>query len=143
MTADEKLELLRQFAMFKDVDEASLNTMLDHTQEFEFGQGQLIAREGQVGTGLFIILKGQVNVIRHGAHVATSGPGDIIGELSVLAQAPRIATLVASEPVTCLGIASWQLDEILKRPGLADPIREAEHGHRQAEEQRHANEQPR
>ena len=140
MTTEEKLELVRQFAVFKNVDDAALGTMLEHAQEFDFPQGHLIAREGNMGTGLFLILIGRVKVMRHGVQVDTSGPGEILGELSVLAQAPRIATLVASEPVVCLGIASWHVDEILKQPGLANSFREVEQGHRHREEQRRADE---
>ena len=140
MTTEEKLALVRQFAVFKDVDEALLKSLVEQALELEFAQGQVLAREGQIGTGMFLILKGSVSVIRHAREVAVSGPGGIIGEMSVLARAPRIASLVAREPVVCLGIASWELDEILKRPDLAESITSVDREHRLVEQERLARE---
>ena len=123
MTTEEKLALVRQFAVFKDVDEALLKSLVEQALELEFAQGQVLAREGQIGTGMFLILKGSVSVIRHAREVAVSGPGGIIGEMSVLARAPRIASLVAREPVVCLGIASWELDGLRDMPFEVQPER--------------------
>jgi CRP-like cAMP-binding protein len=140
VTTEEKLELVRQFAVFKAVDEASLKNLVERAHELEFAQGQIIARAGQIGTGLFLILKGSVGVIRQAKEVDVSGPGDIVGEMSVLAHAPRIASLVAREPVVCLGIASWELDEILKTPGLSELITDIDREHRLIEQERLARE---
>ena len=81
MTTEEKLALVRQFPVFKDVDEALLKSLVEQALELEFAQGQVLAREGQIGTGMFLILKGSVSVIRHAREVAVSGPGGIIGEI--------------------------------------------------------------
>jgi CRP-like cAMP-binding protein len=133
VTTEETIELLRHFAIFEGVDEASLRSLVEHSQEFEFPQRHVIAREGQLGTGMFLILKGTVNIVRHAVTVDTSGPGEIIGELSLLDRAPRIATLIASDDVVCLGIASWHLDTVLNRPDLAERFKAIEQEHRRAE----------
>jgi CRP-like cAMP-binding protein len=138
MTTDEKVALLRNLPGLKDVDEAILVSLAETAQEFQFAPGQLIAREGQMGTGMYLILEGRINVVQHGVRIDTSGPGEFIGELSPLSQSPRIATLMAVEPVLCLGIASWHLDELMQQPAIAERIREVEQAHRRAEEERRA-----
>jgi CRP-like cAMP-binding protein len=142
MTTEEKVQLLRNLPGFQDADESALVALADHAQEFEFESGQMIAREGQMGTGMYLILEGRVSVVRRGVQVDTSGPGEFVGELSPLSQTPRIATLLASERVVCLGIASWVLDDLLKQPAIAERVRRYEQAHRDAEEQRRAAETP-
>jgi CRP-like cAMP-binding protein len=138
MTTEEKVQVLRNLPGFQDVDESALAALVGHAQEFQFASGQVIAREGQMGTGMYLILEGRVSVVRRGVQVDTSGPGEFLGELSPLSQTPRIATLMAIEPVVCLGIASWLVDDLLKQPAIADRVRRDEQAHRDAEEQRRA-----
>ena len=132
VTTEETIELLRHFALFEGVDEASLRNFVEHAQEFEFQQGHAIAREGQVGTGMYLILTGTVNIVRHGVEVDTAGPGEILGELSLLDRAPRIATLIARDDIVCLGIASWHLDTVFNQPELAERLKQVEEKHRRA-----------
>jgi cAMP-dependent protein kinase regulator len=139
---EEKLGLLRQFDRFKDVDEASLRQLVERAEEFTFPQGHTIAREGQLGTGLFVILQGTVTVVRHGVPIDTSLPGEIVGEMSIVARAPRVATLIAAEPVVCLGLASWQVAELSMDPALGRAMRDIDQQHRQAEAARRASERP-
>ena len=136
MTIEETVELLRHFALFEDVDEGSLRNFVEHAQEFEFQPGRAIAREGQVGTGMFLILRGTVNIVRHGVEVDTAGPGEILGELSLLDRAPRIATLIARDDVVCLGIAAWHLDTVFNQPELIERLKQVEEKHRRAEAER-------
>jgi CRP-like cAMP-binding protein len=140
MTTEEKIHMLRSLPGFQDADESALVALADNAQEFQFVSGQMIAREGQMGTGMYLILEGRVSIVRRGVQVDVSSPGEFIGELSPLSQTPRIATLLALEPVVCLGIASWLLDDLLKQPAIAERVRRDEQAHRDAEEQRRATE---
>jgi CRP-like cAMP-binding protein len=140
MTTEEKVQLLRNLPGFQNAEESALVALADNAQEFRFTSGQVIAREGQMGTGMYLILEGRIGVVRHGVQVDTSGPGEFIGELSPLSQTPRIATLTAMEPVVCLGVASWLLDDLLKQPAIAERVRRDEQAHREAEAQRRAAE---
>jgi CRP-like cAMP-binding protein len=142
MSTDQKVELLRKLPGFMDADEAVLVNLVENAQEIQFEPGQMIAREGQIGTGLYLILDGHISVIRRGVHIDTAGPGEFIGELSPLSQTARIATLVAVDPVLCLGIASWLLDDLMTQPAIADRIRQVEQEHRHAEDLRRAAEGP-
>jgi CRP/FNR family cyclic AMP-dependent transcriptional regulator len=60
---------------------------------------------------------GGVRVVRDGEPIATLGPGDFFGELSVLDGRPRVAQVVADGPTSCLALASWDFEAVL----LAEP----------------------
>ena len=66
-----------------------------------------------MGTGLFVLTSGRARVVRDGDQIAELGPGDFFGELSVIDQEPRIAQVVAEEPVACLALASWDFEKVL------------------------------
>ena len=59
--------------------------------QVEFPADHVIARQGEIGTGFFVVVDGAVRVVRDGETIATLGPGDFFGELSVLDGQPRIA----------------------------------------------------
>jgi len=114
-TTDEKSALLRRVPLFADLDEAALATIAGQARELEFAPGHYIVREGDIGTGFYLLLKGQVRIVQHGKQVATRGPGEFFGELAVLDRSPRSAHVIAMEPTLCMGLASWELDQVLER----------------------------
>ena len=57
---------------------------------------QVLTRQGAIGRECFVLLEGTANVERDGRRLATLGPGDIIGEASLIARMPRTATVVAA-----------------------------------------------
>ena len=85
--------------------------------EVEFPADHAIARQGEIGTGFFVIVDGGARVVRDGRTVARLGPGDFFGELSVLDGQPRIAQVLADGPTTCLALATWDFEAVL----LAEP----------------------
>jgi CRP-like cAMP-binding protein len=88
--------------------------------DLAFPAGEYIVRQGQVGTGFYLITSGRVRVVRGSERLAHLGPGEFFGELSVLDQAPRMAHVIAEEPTTCLALASRDLTRLLeKHPRIA------------------------
>jgi CRP-like cAMP-binding protein len=80
----------------------------------------VIARQGEIGTGFFVVVAGSVRVVRDGTLLATLGPGEFFGELSVLDGRPRNAMVAAETPTTCLALASWDFEAVLlANPSLA------------------------
>jgi CRP/FNR family transcriptional regulator, cyclic AMP receptor protein len=116
----QKVDLLRRVDLFSGLPPESLEVLADAAVEIEFPAGHYIVQQGMVGSGLLVIVSGSVTVVRGDDVLATLGPGDFFGELSVLDQAPRSASVIAQEPTTCLGIASWDLLRVLEeQPKLA------------------------
>jgi CRP-like cAMP-binding protein len=120
LTQDERIALLREVALFSGVDDDGLAAVASKSSEVAFEAGRTIVRQGEVGTGFFLIASGRARVVRDGRTLAELGPGQFFGELSLLDQQPRIAQVVAEAPTLCLALASWDFEAILaSQPGVA------------------------
>ncbi len=120
LTHDRRIELIGGCPLFRGLDADGLAAVTAAAIEVEFPAEHVIARQGEIGTGFFVIADGQARVVRDGAVVASLGPGEFFGELSVLDGEPRIAQVVASAPTVCLAIASWDFERVLReQPGVA------------------------
>jgi len=115
LTRKEKTAWLRTVPLFRGMSPRSLALIADKIKEVEFPAGRYIVRQGQVGTGCYLIIRGRVRVERGGEVLSRLGPGDFFGELSVLDQLPRVAHVVAEEPTLCLGLASWDFTRLLEQ----------------------------
>lgn len=113
ITTDRRTELLAAAPLFAAMDADGIGRIAARTVEVEFAAGQVIARQGEIGTGFFLIASGQVRVVRDGSSVATLGPGEFFGELSILDGKPRTAQVVAAETTVCLALASWDFEAIV------------------------------
>jgi CRP-like cAMP-binding protein len=93
--------------------------LAERATQVDFPAGHVIARQGEIGTGFFVVIEGQVRVVRDGKPVATLGAGEFFGELSVLDRMPRNAMVAADVPTTCLALASWDFEAVLlEQPAL-------------------------
>jgi CRP/FNR family transcriptional regulator, cyclic AMP receptor protein len=120
VTPDRRTALLSGAPLLVGVDPDGLEAVAARAIEVEFSAGQVIARQGDVGSGLFIVASGSVRVVRDGDTIATLGPGEFFGELSVLDGGPRVAQVVAETPTSCLALASWDFERVLREePGVA------------------------
>jgi CRP-like cAMP-binding protein len=120
LTHDHRAELLARAPLLDGVDPEGIAMIAQRVVEVEFPQGAVIARQGDVGTGFFMVASGSVRVIRDGETIATIGPGDFFGELSVLDGQPRVAQVVADEPTVCLALATWDFEAVVREePAVA------------------------
>ena len=119
LTQDRRAELLAGCPLFKGIDSDGLAKLAALATSVDFPAGHVIARQGEIGTGFFVIVSGSVRVVRDGTIVARLGPGEFFGELSVLDRMPRNATVAAEEPTSCLALASWDFEKVLlEEPAL-------------------------
>jgi len=122
LTQDRRTELLGGCPLFAGVELGDLAAIGERAVEVDFPADAVIARQGEIGTGLFVITDGSVRVVRDGAEIARLGPGDFFGEMSVIDGLPRVAQVAAVEPTRCLALASWEFERlVLEHPtiGLA------------------------
>ena len=115
MTKKQKMELMHNVALFSGISPRQLNTIADMTTEIDVEPGRHIVRQGQVGTGFYLITSGKAKVVLDGKTLARLGPGEFFGELSLLDQQPRMAHVIAEEPTTCLALASWDFTRLLEK----------------------------
>ena len=118
LTHDRRAELLAGCPLFKGIDADGLAKLAGLATTVDFPAGHVIARQGEIGTGFFVIVSGEVRVVRDGNVVARLGPGAFFGELSVLDRMPRNATVAAETQTTCLALASWDFEQVL----LEEPV---------------------
>lgn len=122
LTQDRRTALLGGCPLFGGVGPADLAAIGERAIEVEFPAEHVIARQGEIGTGLFVIVDGAVRVVRDGEEIATLGPGDFFGEMSVIDGLPRVAMVVTTAITRCLALASWEFERlVLEHPtiGLA------------------------
>ena len=123
LTTERKIPLLREVALFDGIDLDGLAMIAERAIEVDFAEGRTIVRQGEVGTGFFLVTSGGARVVQDGTTIAEYGPGDFFGELSLLDGGPRIASVMATAPTTCLAIASWDFEALLEsQPRLAIAI---------------------
>jgi CRP-like cAMP-binding protein len=99
-----------------------------------YAAGETIVREGSSGTALYVVLSGTVRVERAGSAVAELGPNEFFGELSLIEEEPRSASVIAAEDAECILFPSWEFRALLdEHPQIAVPIMRAliERLHRQ------------
>jgi CRP/FNR family transcriptional regulator, cyclic AMP receptor protein len=139
LTHDHRTELLAGTPLMAGVDPEGIALIARRMVEVDFPKDHVIARQGEVGTGFFLVARGSVRVVRDGRTIANIGPGDFFGELSVLDGRPRVAQVIADEPTTCLGLATWDFEAVVvEQPavamailrGLAGRLRELTETHR-------------
>lgn len=120
ITAAQKATALGSVPLFAGISDESMERLAEVAGEQEFPAGSFIVRQGQVGTGLYVILSGQARVVRGSEDLALLGPTDFFGELAVIDQQPRMASVHAETDTSCLALASWELLALLERdPALS------------------------
>jgi CRP-like cAMP-binding protein len=98
-TQDTKVKSLRQAPLFEGLSKKELTELARRSEDMELDAGTVLCREGEVGQEFFVILEGEVDVKRKGKKLGTRGPGDFIGEIALLADIERTATVTAKTPL--------------------------------------------
>src|SRR5262249_30360127 len=110
--------ILRQQSLFKCLSDEQLDALLPRGRVVHFGREEKIIQQGEDGDSMFILVEGQANVVvqRNGTakHVASLGPGDCFGEMSLLTGEHRTASVLAHTDCEVVEIAKPVLAKSLK-----------------------------
>jgi CRP/FNR family cyclic AMP-dependent transcriptional regulator len=101
-------ELIQQVPLFSGLDKKDLQGLASSMKQRTFEPGDTIATEGESGVGFFIIEEGEATVTVHGDEVATMKAGDSFGEVALIDDGARTATVTAKTQLKCYGITSWE-----------------------------------
>ena len=99
--------------VFSGLPEAELAAIADAASEFEVGQGEEVATEGDFGHAMYAIESGTAEVRLDGKPPGKLGPGDVFGEIAAIDGGPRTATGFALEDTVVVAISPRQLNDVL------------------------------
>jgi CRP-like cAMP-binding protein len=124
MTLESEVQSLRQIPMFRDVDPARLRLLAFTSDRVHFAPGQRFFSQGDLADAAYVILAGAARVVLDAPDgeiaVAELGPDALVGEMGILADSPRSASVVASEATVALRIDRGVFLELLVQfPQLA------------------------
>ncbi len=111
---------LKRVSLFSDLNQRQLGQLGRLFRERRFAPGMSIVREGKMsGIGFFLISEGEAVVTVNGKTITTLGPGDHFGELAMISERERTATVTAETQVVCLEVPFWDFkDFALKNPDV-------------------------
>jgi CRP/FNR family transcriptional regulator, cyclic AMP receptor protein len=110
---EDVLEYFRSVPMFSTCSKKDLKTIAANAERVSVPAGRILAEQGQTGREAFVIVDGKARVLRNGRKIATLGPGQIFGELSLLDRAPRNATVVADTDMELLVLGQREFAKIV------------------------------
>lgn len=114
MAVDSKLELLKSVSLFSSMREKELQAVEQLADTIDLEAGRTLLRQGDHGNEMYVIASGSVRVERNGREIATLGPGQAVGEMSLLSEGPRMATVTTLEPTTVLALGHREFHTLLE-----------------------------
>jgi CRP/FNR family transcriptional regulator, cyclic AMP receptor protein len=96
-----KVQALRRAPLFDGLSKKELTELARVSEDVELEAGKTLVKEGDVGHEFFVIVEGEVRITRKGRRLAIRGSGDFVGEIALLEDIPRTATVTAETPVRC------------------------------------------
>jgi CRP-like cAMP-binding protein len=112
--AEAPVELLQRVPLFSDFDRGDLQRLARSFKQRTFEAGSTVAGEGKTGAGFFVIEIGEASVSVHGAERAKLGPGDYFGEIALIDDGARSATVTADSELRCYGLTSWEFRPLVE-----------------------------
>lgn len=117
------VQSLKAVPLFSGVGDRELKRLANVMRESRFAEGEAIATEGQSGVGFFVIEEGNASVSLHGEIIRSLGPGDHFGEIALIDEGPRSATVTAGTDLRCRGMAAWEFRAFVQEhPEVAWPL---------------------
>jgi CRP/FNR family transcriptional regulator, cyclic AMP receptor protein len=107
-------ELVQGVPLFADLDKRELQGVANSMKERLFRAGQKIATEGQTGIGFFVIAEGTATVTQGGEDRASLGPGDYFGEIALIDDGLRTASVTADSELKAYGLTSWEFRPLVE-----------------------------
>jgi CRP/FNR family cyclic AMP-dependent transcriptional regulator len=115
----DKVDLLQKIPLFSRLSQRQLNAVARYADGVQLRKGAVLAKQGAQGLEAIIIVDGRARVEGDGKAIAELGPGDVVGEMSVIDGKPRSATVIAETPMNLLVLHRRDFMSVLETvPGL-------------------------
>jgi len=100
---------LKAIPLFSQLSEQEAKRLATFASETSIAEGQILMKEGDYSTELIAVEEGTADVIQGGKKIASLGPGDLIGEMGLLAREPRNADVIATSPMLVIKLTHWEI----------------------------------
>jgi len=112
--AEPSVDLLKEIPLFAGLKPRELKRLRSSFKERTFNAGEPIAVEGEAGAGFFVIESGEAVVTVHGEERGRLGPGDYFGDVAMIDQGDRTATIQADSDLKCYGLTFWDFRPLVE-----------------------------
>ena len=102
------VEVLQNVQLFSTLEQEDMEELARQLHERRFPEVGEVTTEGSTGAGFFVIAAGNAEVLVGGEHRATLGPGDYFGEVALIDDGVRSASIVAATDLLCYGLTPWE-----------------------------------
>jgi CRP-like cAMP-binding protein len=120
---DAKMELLKGVPLFAGCSKAELQRVASLADELDLAEGATLIREGERGREFIVVVDGTVRVTRKGKKIRDLGGGDFIGEIALVSDVPRTATVTATSPVRLLVVTDRAFRGLIEQtPSIATKV---------------------
>jgi CRP-like cAMP-binding protein len=109
-----KVDLLRNVPLFSGCSKKELEQISRIADELDFKSGKTLIRQGSLGREFFVLVDGTAEIQRDGKRVDTAGPGDFFGEIALLTDQPRNATVLTTSDVDALIITARNFRSLME-----------------------------
>ncbi len=110
---DVKVEALKRAPLFAELSKKELTMLASATDDLALDPGTVLCREGRIGTEFFVIVDGDAEVTQGDKKVATLSGGDFVGEIALLTETKRTATVKATTPLRCFVLTQSAFRRVL------------------------------
>jgi CRP/FNR family cyclic AMP-dependent transcriptional regulator len=110
-----KIELLKRVPLFAGCSKGELRELALVADELDLKEGRTLVREGRPGREFFVLVDGTVRVSREGRKLAELGAGEWFGEIALLTNTPRTATVTSTSPLRVLVITDRSFRNVVER----------------------------
>jgi CRP/FNR family transcriptional regulator, cyclic AMP receptor protein len=112
--AGASIDLLKRVPLFAGLDDKELTEIATSMRERRFKAGDTVTQEGAGGVGFFVVQEGRADVSVGGETKGSVGPGDYFGEIALINESPRTATLTAGTDMVCYGMTPWDFRPLVE-----------------------------
>jgi CRP/FNR family cyclic AMP-dependent transcriptional regulator len=110
---NQKVELIKQVPLFANCSKHELEEIAHIADEIDLNEGKEMTREGSRGREFFVLLEGDADVTKDGQSINKLSSGDFFGEIALVSDTPRTATVTATSPVRALVITDRSFRRLL------------------------------
>jgi CRP-like cAMP-binding protein len=123
---DTKVDALRRVPLFEGLSRRQLVQLARVSEDLEVPAGEVLCKEGQLGREFFVIIDGEVEVTKDGKRLAVRGGGEFFGEIALLQQVPRTATVITRTSLRFFVLTRRDFQQLLRdNPGVELKILQA------------------